>query len=280
MTQLATREQKINTLRDFLSQESVRGQIDMVRPKHLTIDRITRIMMTSVQRTPKLLECTQASLMGAMLTCTQLGLEPDSVSGRAYLIPYNDQCTLIIGYKGLMELARRSGQILTLEARIVNKGDEFSFAYGTSPYIKHVPPPFLMVTGEKKQSIGAYAVANFKDGGVQFEVMSYDEIEEIRSRSQAAQRGPWVTDWAEMARKTVMRRLCKYLPSFAELSQAVALDELAERGIPQGIDWVDVPGKSVAASTTPSGSLDDYVDKRKAREEQAQPAPAAVDAPA
>ena len=263
MTQLATRQQKVNTLRGFLSLESTRNQIGMVAPKHLTVDRITRIMMTSVQRTPKLLECTQTSLMGALLTCTQLGLEPDSVSGRAYLIPYKDQCTLIIGYKGLMELARRSGEIVTLEARIVYEGDLFDYEYGTTAAITHRP----QMDAEERKPKAAYAVAHLKEGGVQFEVMSHAEIEAIRSRSSAATKGPWVTDWTEMARKTVMRRLCKYLPSFAELSQAVALDELAERGIPQNLE--PIVAESAAPSTEPlpapvSTSLEDLAAKHKA----------------
>jgi recombination protein RecT len=276
MTQLATRQQKVDTLRDFLSLESTRNQIGMVAPKHLTVDRITRIMMTSVQRTPKLLECTQASLMGALLTCTQLGLEPDSVSGRAYLIPYKDQCTLIIGYKGLMELARRSGEIVTLEARIVYETDAFDYEYGTTASVSHKP------SAERKDAKvkAAYAVAHLKSGGVQFEVMTLAEIEQIRSKSQAANKGPWVSDWNEMARKTVMRRLCKYLPSFAELSQAVALDELAERGIPQNLDYVDVVAESAPASPAPvSQSLEDYAAQRKASESDPS-ARAAVEAEA
>lgn len=241
MTELATTEKKIATIREMLSRESFKDQIRMVAPKHLTPDRITRIAMTSIQRTPKLALCEPKSLLGALLTCSQLGLEPDSVSGRAYLIPYGNQCTLIVGYRGLMELARRSDEIASLEARVVHEVDEFDFAYGAEPFCRHKPninrPP-----GAKAKA--AYAIAHLKSGGIQFEVMSFAEIEAIRGRSRAGSSGPWVTDWPEMARKTVMRRLCKYLPSSAELSQAVSLDEQADVGIPQNLDVIDVDGES------------------------------------
>jgi recombination protein RecT len=233
----------------------------MVAPRHLTPDRITRIAMTSIQHTPKLLDCTPESLLGSVLTCTQLGLEPDGVSGRAYLIPYKDKCTLIVGYKGLMELARRSGEVQALEARVVHENDEFDYAYGDNPFIKHKPSLFT----EPGKMIAAYAVATMKGGLRQLEVMSKKDIDGIRARSKAKKDGPWVTDYDEMAKKTVIRRLCKYLPSSAELSQAIALDEQAERGIPQNVAVIDVP----TAPSTPKGNgknkLDAMVDADDAK---------------
>lgn len=255
MSEIQTREKKAETIRELLSRDSVKSQIAMVAPKHLTADRIVRIAMTSIQRTPKLLECTWQSLLGSVLTCTQLGLEPDSVSGRAYLIPYGKVCTLIVGYRGLMELARRSGEIQTLDARVVYKNDHFDFAFGAQPKLQHKP---TFLTQDRGDVVAAYAVAIMRNGAAQFEVMSKAEIDAIRKRSRAASDGPWVTDWNEMARKTVMRRLCKYLPSSPELSQAVTLDEQAERGIPQDLTIIDIDAEpSVPAAGQPPKTLDD-----------------------
>lgn len=264
MSEIQTREKKTQTIRELLTRDSVKAQIAMVAPKHLTPDRITRIAMTSIQRTPKLLDCTWQSLLSSVLTCTQLGLEPDSVSGRAYLIPYGKVCTLIVGYRGLMELARRSGEIQTLDARVVHKNDDFDFAFGAQPKLHHKP---TFLTQDRGEVVAAYAVAIMRNGAAQFEVMSKTEIETIRKRSKAGDDGPWGTDWNEMARKTVMRRLCKYLPSSPELSQAVILDEQAERGIPQALEPIDIDAEpSVPMGGQPPTSLDDVV-------KQGQPSP-------
>lgn len=279
MSEIVTRQAKINNIRSLLTSEGVKAQIAMVAPKHLTPERITRIAMTSIQRTPKLLECTQESLLGALLTCTQLGLEPDSVSGRAYLIPYGKNCQLIVGYRGLMELARRSGEIQTLDARVVYKHDDFDFAFGATPVLRHKP---TFLTHDRGDVVAAYAVAIMRNGASQFEVMSRDEIEGIRKRSQAGNDGPWVTDWNEMARKTVMRRLCKYLPSSPELSQAVTLDEQAERGIPQDLAPIDVdvsPGTEATAGPRKPRTLDDVAAEDELRQSP-EPQPVSRPAPA
>ncbi len=230
MTQLATQKQKMDSVRDLLARADVMEAIAKVAPKHLTPDRITRIAMTSIMRTPKLAECTPQSLLGALLTCTQLGLEPDDAGGRAYLIPYGTTCTLIIGYKGLMDLARRSGDIVGLEARVVYDGDDFDYCYGSEPSLTHKPK----VGALKKTPVAVYAVARLKSGDPQFEVMDISEVNAIRDRAKS-QSGPWKTDYTEMARKTVMRRLCKYLPSSPELSQAVTLGEQADAGVGQSL---------------------------------------------
>lgn len=254
MSQIQTRQQKIASVRALLTQESVKAQLRMVAPRHLTPDRITRVAMTSIHRTPKLLDCTPESLLGSLLTCTQLGLEPDDAGGRAYLIPYADKATLIIGYRGLMELARRSGEIATLDAQVVHKNDVFEFEYGTNPFLRHKP----MLEGDAGPVVAAYAVATTKARAVQFDVMSKADLEAIRGRSRAKNDGPWVTDTNEMYRKTVVRRLCKYLPSSPELSRAVSLDEQAELGIPQSIDMVEVEPRAKPKAETPK-TLEDVM---------------------
>jgi len=237
MTEIV-KDTRIDNIRAWLTK--LKPQLQMAAPKHLTPDRILRIAMTSIQRTPRLLECRPESLMGAVLTCTQCGLEPDGASGLAYLVPFRDKrsgtttCTLIIGYRGLMALARRSGEIANLEARVVYENDTFSYEYGTAPKIHHAP-----TMNEPGKMIAVYAVAVFKSGGCQFEVMSRPQVDAIRQRSRASDDGPWVTDYTEMARKTVLKRLCKYLPSSPELAQAVIVDDQAEVG-PQDFAPIDV----------------------------------------
>jgi recombination protein RecT len=241
--------QKAENVRLLL--EKAKPQIALALPRHLNADRMLRIAMTSVRRTPALLGCNQQSLLGAVMQAAQLGLEPDGVLGHAYLIPFKDQVQLIIGYKGLIDLARRSGQLSTIFARVVYAEDQFEFAYGLTERLEHIPSGKV----ENGEVRAVYAVARLKDGGTQFEVMTRGEVDAIRKRSRAADDGPWVTDYAEMAKKTVLRRLCKMLPASVELSRAVALDERAELGLPQQLeDVIDVP-----AEPNKKPSLDDVV---------------------
>jgi len=250
-TQLVPMKDKVETVRDLLNK--LKPQLALALPKHMTPDRVTRIALTSIMRTPELLECTPASLAGAILQASQLGLECDGVSGQAALIPFGKQVTLIPMYKGLLSLARRSGDISTIEVRVVHAKDKFKFKLGLKPILEHEPH-----TGEAPgEVIAVYAIARFKDGGIQFDVMWKHEIDAIRKRSPAGKSGPWVTDYEEMAKKTVLRRLCKLLPSSPELQTAVSLDERAELGIEQDLS-VLVEGTIVEA--TP-GKLDQLTDK-------------------
>ena len=227
---LPAKTSQVATIRDLL--ERSKSQIQMALPKHLSPDRLLRVAMTSIQRTPKLLECDPKSLVGAVIQSAQLGLEPDGILGHAYLVPYRDKknnrtlAQLIVGYKGLIDMARRSGQIVSICAHVVYEEDVFDFAYGLEETLHHVP-----ARSNRGLPIGAYAVAQLKDGGHAIEVMWVDDIEAIRSRSKTGNTGPWKTDWSEMARKTVIRRLTKYLPLSVEVARAVAVDEQYERGL-------------------------------------------------
>lgn len=235
-TEIVPVSQKAENVRLLL--EKAKPQIALALPRHLSADRMLRIAMTSVRRTPKLLACNQQSLLGAIMQAAQLGLEPDGVLGHAYLVPFKEEVQLIVGYKGLVDLARRSGQLSTIFARVVYSEDQFEYAYGLTERLEHIPSG----KSEQGELKAVYAVARLKDGGTQFEVMTRGEIEKIRERSRAKDDGPWVTDYAEMAKKTVLRRLCKMLPASVELSRAVALDERAELGLPQQLeDVIDVP---------------------------------------
>ena len=195
------------------------GSIADVLPRHLTPERVIKMALIAASKTPKLFECTGESIMQSIITVSELGLDCSGTLGSAYLIPYKTQCTLIIGYRGLIDLARRSGAIQSIAAYVVNETDFFSWTVGEKPV--HQPN----LDGDPGALRLVWAMATFKDGGYQVDVMRRDEIEATRARSKAAHNGPWVTDYNEMARKTVVRRLCKYLPLSPELEKGLAADQ-------------------------------------------------------
>jgi len=222
---LAKPAEAVKTIQDLLARS--RSQIQAALPKHLDADRLTRIALTTIRQTPKLLECDPLSLVKCILQAAAIGLEPDPILGRAYLVPYGRECTLIIGYKGFIDLARRSGEIQSIEAHVVYEADEWRFSYGLEPELYHRPAD---VTNRGKV-VAAWALARFKDGGYQFEVMSLAELEAVRKSSRAGNNGPWVSHTAEMYRKTVLRRLSKLLPLSPTVAREIAREEAAEAGV-------------------------------------------------
>jgi recombination protein RecT len=215
----------------LLGRPDIKNQIALALPRHLTPDRLLRIALTEIRKTPKLAECSQSSLLAAIFSCAQLGLEPGGSLGHAYLVPYGREVQFQIGYRGMIELARRSGQVESIEAHAVYEGDEFTAAFGLRSDLQHVPNWDDPTRTDDGKLLFAYAVAHLKGSDrPQFEVMSRAEIDAIRKRSRSGSSGPWQTDFAAMALKTVTRRLFKWLPVSIELSQAVTLDEAADRG--------------------------------------------------
>lgn len=181
-------------------------------------ERFTRVALTVIKQNSRLLQCRPESLLGALMTSAQLGLEPGPL-GEAYLVPYKDQVTFIPGYRGLIKLAWNSGQLRNISARVVHEEDEFEYEYGLHPDLRHRP-----ARGDRGGITEVYAAARLLDGGEEFEVMSVPEIEAIRARSRAADSGPWVTDWPAMARKSAVRQLAKWLPMATVLNRAIAAD--------------------------------------------------------
>ncbi|WP_400162889.1 recombination protein RecT [Brevibacillus sp. TJ4] len=200
-------------------------EIEKALPSHMNADRMARIALTTIRTTPKLLECNVSSLLGAVMQAAQLGLEPGLI-GHCYIIPYGREAQFIIGYKGMIDLARRSGNIESIYAHCVYEADEFNYELGLHPKLHHKP-----ATGRRGEMKYVYAVAHFKDGGYQFEVMDKEEIEKRRSRSKASKNGPWVTDYEEMAKKTVIRHMWKYLPISIEIQQQASQDEVIRKDV-------------------------------------------------
>jgi recombination protein RecT len=186
-------------------------EIKKALPAHLDADRIARIAMTLISTNRALAECTPESFLGALMTASQLGLEPGPL-GEAYLVPYGKQVTFIPGYRGLIKLAYQSGMVKRIGAHIVHENDAFDYSLGTHPTLKHRPD--MLKPG---RAIGVYAVATLASGETPFVVLAVDEIEAIRRRSRAAKNGPWVTDWDAMARKTAVRQLARWLPLSPDL---------------------------------------------------------------
>lgn len=217
-------------------------EIEKALPKHMDADRMARIALTTIRTNPKLLECSVPSLLGAVMQAAQLGLEPGLI-GHCYLVPFKNGKTgqsevqFIIGYKGMIDLARRSGNIESIYAHAVYANDTFEYEYGLHPKLVHKP-----AMTDRGEFIGAYAVAHFKDGGYQFEFMPKEEIEKRRKRSKAASAGPWVTDYEEMAKKTVIRHMWKYLPISIEIQQQAAQDEVVRKDVtaePEPVEYIE-----------------------------------------
>lgn len=214
-TAISTQASKPKTISQIL--EEYKPQFEKALPKHITAERFGRVALTIINRTPKLGQCTPASLFACLLDCAALGLEPDG--RKAHLIPYGDKCTLIIDYKGLVDLARRSGQISDIHADIVCKNDKFEYSFGSKGGLFHQPN-----LEDRGDMIAAYSYVKLRDGSESFEVMNMKEIDAVMKRSKASSSGPWQSDKPEMAKKTVFRRHSKWLPVSIEFQEAMEKD--------------------------------------------------------
>ena len=215
----------------IINSPAMMEQIKRALPRHMSPDRMTRLMTTLVKRTPKLASATQASLLGALMTCSQLGLEPEPALGHIYLLPFEERdkttgqkemrVQTIIGYRGMIDLARRTGQVSSVCARVVHENDEFRYVLGLVEELRHVPT----IKGDPGEPIGAYAVWHFRDGSTHSEFMNMDEIKAIARRSKTYRdgkwSGPWATDFEEMMKKTVLRRSFKMVPVSVEIERNI-----------------------------------------------------------
>lgn len=257
-----TPAQHVQTIKGLLEQR--KDTLRAVLPKHVPPERIIKLALTGIVRQPLLMQCTTTSIIKGVMEAAQLGLDCSGVLGSAYLVPhrtkvkgpngqerYEMQAVFIPGYRGLIDLARRSGQIKSIVAHVVYEGDEFECTFGLEEALVH-RPNFKAERSDDK-IIAAYMVAQLEGGGTQVEVMTRGEIDRVRTRSRAAQSGPWVSDFAEMARKTVVRRGAKYLPLSVEMAEALAAEERVE-GIGEGVildipePEIEVPGEVVEAA--------------------------------
>ena len=226
MSTQVTQRKKLETIKDFMNSPEIVKKIHAAAPKHLTGERLAQVAMTEINRNPALAKASPISFVGAIMQCGALGLEPSGSLGHAYLIPFGNgkdsqgrpNIQLIIGYRGMLDLAKRSGQISSISARAVYENDDFNYSYGLEETVHHIP-----ASGERGDLTHVYAVARMKDGGVQFEVMSVFDVEKVKKASKASASGPWVTYYEEMAKKTVIRRLLnKAMQGFKTTPQILA----------------------------------------------------------
>lgn len=266
--ELASTRNSLDNLKTLF--DKARPAIEAVVPRHLTGEKILKITLSAASRTPDLLKCTPQSILLAVMQSAALGLEPNTPLGHAYLIPYRNgdkfECQFIPGYKGLIKLAIQSGDVASVWTRVVHQGDHFEVLQGTEERLVHRPVLGRDDSQAAVTMLCVYAVAKMKDGSVIFEVMTKAQVDAIRSRSRASKGGPWVTDYEEMARKTAVRRLAKYLPLSPELAQALRAQEIAEAGdAPEAGDFA-----ALAAEITPKelGNGDTLAAKVRAKADE------------
>jgi recombination protein RecT len=211
------------TMQDYI--KLMEGEIKKALPSVMTPERFTRMVLSALSVNPKLGECSPQSFLGAMMTAAQLGLEPNTPLGQAYMIPYRNhgqmECQFQLGYKGMIDLAYRSGEVKIIQAHEVCERDEFVYEFGLEPKLKHVP-----ATGDRGRPTHYYAMFQTKDGGTGFHVASIDDVtKHAQKYSKTYSNGPWQTNFDEMAKKTVLKACLKYAPLKSDFVRAVAQDE-------------------------------------------------------
>lgn len=243
------------TLADML--EAYKPQIAKALPTHMTADRMIKVALSAIGRNEELRKCTPASVVKAVVLSSELGLEAGGLLGEAYLVPFSrpvvvngtkewiKEATLIPGYRGLIKLARQSGEVSTVLAHVVYEADEYEVSLGLDQMMIHRPN---MKVSDRGKALFAYAWVQMRDGSRMLDVMSEAEIEAIRMRSQTGKKnsGPWMTDRIEMWRKTVTRRLLKYAPLSADrFNRAMSLDDEMEGEV------VDASGELTEGNVSP-----------------------------
>jgi recombination protein RecT len=216
-----------NDLRNFVNGESMKKQFALALPKVLPVDRFVRCLITTLNRTPELLSCDKNSVLAGAMTCAQLGLEIDPALGRAYLLPFNDKrkgkiAQLIIGYKGYVDLAYRSGLVSGVDAEVVYEKDTFTYEKGLNPKLVHIPSD-SEDAGDLKY---AYCIVWLSNGGKIWRVLNRGEVMRHKKYSRAAgsEYSPWNTNEAAMWRKSAIRDLAGLIPQSPELQMALTAD--------------------------------------------------------
>jgi recombination protein RecT len=225
-------------------------QIALALPKHLTADRVARMALTTFRRTPELHRCNPLSLFGCVMQAAQIGLEIDGTLGHCYMVPFKQEAQLIVGYKGYIALAYRSGLVSRFSAHVVHANDQFDFQYGSHSHINHKPS--LLDPGEP---IAVYAVLEMRGGTSDFEVIGWPKILECQKKYGTRNASPWNSHLEEMARKTAIRALAKRAPLSSEFGIAAGLEAAHENDRSQNLAaLVDLPAADkVLSRISPQG---------------------------
>lgn len=244
---MANKIQKSNT-KDTSIKGYVKAMESGIRaalPSVMTPERFTRIVLTALSSTPQLNECSPQSFLGAMMTAAQLGLEPNTPLGQAYLIPFRNKGKLEaqfqIGYKGLIDLAYRSGEVELVQAQCVYENDTFNYQFGLEPKLEHIP-----ADSDRGDLVKVYALFKTKSGGFGFEVMSVDDVKKHAkkySQSYSSAYSPWAKNFEEMAKKTVLKKCLKYAPLKSEFARGISSDETIKTDM--DADMFSIPDETV-----------------------------------
>ena len=236
--QVAVQSEK-KTMQTYI--KSMEGEIKKALPSVITPERFTRMVLSAISTNPKLGSCTPSSFLGAMMSAAQLGLEPNTPLGQAYILPYSNKGTLEaqfqLGYKGLIDLAYRSGEVEVVQAHIVYENDKFECEYGLEPKLTHIP-----ADSNRGNAVKVYAMFKTKTGGYGFEVMSIDDVRnhaQKYSKAFSSSFSPWATNFEEMAKKTVLKKCLKYAPLKSDFVKAVVQDGGIKNEISE--DMYEVP---------------------------------------
>lgn len=244
-----TKKKAPSSIQDYI--EVMAPAIKAALPSVMTPERFSRITLSALSANPKLKECTPQSFLGAMMTAAQLGLEPNTPLGQAYLIPFRNhgrmECQFQLGYKGLIDLAYRSGEVSIIQAHTVYENDEFQYELGLDPKLRHVP-----AKSSRGKPVYYYAMFKTKDGGFGFQVMSLEDVTaHAKKFSKSFGAGPWQTNFDEMAKKTVLKKVLKYAPLKSDFVRGVAQDgttktEIAAdmSEIPDMTEYIDVDAET------------------------------------
>ena len=237
--------------------KALEPEIKRALPSVLTPERFTRMALSALNNTPKLKECTPMSFIAALMNAAQLGLEPNTPLGQAYLIPYKNkgtlECQFQLGYKGMIDLAYRNDRMQSIEAHTIYENDEFYYELGLEPKLRHIP-----CWEDKGEPIGFYGVFRLDNGGYRFEVMSkadVDRFAETYSKAYSSEYSPWKTNYEEMAKKTVLKRLLKYAPIKTDFRKALSLDETIKSEL--SVDMTEVKNDDVDYSAIVDGDYEE-----------------------
>lgn len=225
--------------------QTLQPEIKRALPSVLTSERFTRMALSALNNTPKLAECSQMSFLAALMNAAQLGLEPNTPLGQAYLIPYQNkgklECQFQIGYKGIIELVYRNPLVQTIQAQAVYENDEFEYELGLNARLFHRP-----VLHDRGEVTLFYALFKLANGGYGFEVMSKSDMESYAkrySKAIASEYSPWKTNFEEMAKKTVIKQVLKYAPIRTDFQKAVSMDESIKSEI--SVDMSEVQNENI-----------------------------------
>ena len=261
---LATRAQetqvrltKSMSIQDLI--KAMEPEIKRALPQVITPERFTRMALSALNSTPKLKECSQMSFLGALMNAAQLGLEPNTPLGQAYLIPYKNkgqlECQFQIGYKGLIDMVYRNEDIQTVQAQCVYENDTFDYELGLEPKLVHKP-----ALKDRGELVLVYALWKSKNGGYGFEVMSKEDIDAHArkfSQSYGSSYSPWKTNYEEMAKKTVIKKCLKYAPLKSDFVRAVSNDETIKSEL--SVDMSEIQNEEIEGDyrdVTPEAGVD------------------------